>query len=83
MDRAKKATSNPMAALFPDASEFPGMIVKSEMTAMGKTSVTELVSAREEILDASLFKGPEGYSEMKMPKLPGGLKLPEGLKLPK
>ena len=48
MDRIAKSMSNPMSAMFPSYSEFPGMIVKSEMTMMGNTSTTELISAKEQ-----------------------------------
>lgn len=73
MDKASQAMGNPMQALFPSSKDFPGMIVKSEMTTMGKVSTTELVSAKEEPVDAKIFQAPEGYSEMKLPMLPGGL----------
>lgn len=73
MDKSSKAMSNPMTALFPKNSDFPGMVVKSELTMMGQKTSSELVSAVEKTLPAEDFKAPEGYQEMKVPGLPGGL----------
>ena len=73
MDRITKSMSNPMSAMFPNFADFPGMVVKSEMTMMGQLSTTELVSAKEEPVSDAEFKEPEGYKELKMPTLPGGL----------
>ncbi len=72
MDKISKSMANPMAAMFPSATDFPGMSVKSEMTMMGKVTTTELVSAKEESVPADAFKAPEGYTEMKLPMFPGG-----------
>lgn len=71
-DKMGKAMGSPMSGMAPQASDFPGMVVKSEMTMMGKTIVTKLVSATEQDIDAKEFAAPEGYQEMKMPSLPGG-----------
>lgn len=71
-DKMGKATGSLMSSMAPQASDFPGMVVKSEMTMMGKTIVTTLVSAKEQDVDAKEFTAPEGYNEMKMPTLPGG-----------
>lgn len=73
MDRITKSMSNPMSAMFPNFADFPGMVVKSEMTMMGQLSTTELVSAKEEPVSDAEFTEPEGYKELKMPTLPGGL----------
>ena len=73
MDRITKSMSNPMSAMFPNFADFPGMVVKSEMTIMGQLSTSELVSAKEEPVSEDEFKEPEGYKELKMPTLPGGL----------
>ena len=70
-DKLMKAMGNPAAALSPQASDFPGMVIKSEMTMMGKSTVSELVSAKEEKVEDSAFALPEGYQEMKMPAVPG------------
>jgi hypothetical protein len=71
-DKLGKAMGNAMAGLAPQASDFSGMVVKSEMTMMGKNMVTLLISAKEQEVDAKEFTAPEGYSEMKMPMQPGG-----------
>jgi hypothetical protein len=75
MDDMTKAVPNPMQGQVPMNTDFPGMVVKTEMKVkiMGQEieSVTELVSAKEETVDPKDFKAPEGYSEMKMPSIPG------------
>ncbi len=70
-DKLMQAMGNPMAALMPKSSDFPGMVIKSEMKVMGQDAVTELVSAKEEAVADSAFDIPEGYQEMAMPALPG------------
>jgi hypothetical protein len=70
-DKMMKALGNPAAALSPQASDFPGMVIKADMQVMGKSSVSELVSAKQESVDASAFAMPQGYQEMKMPTMPG------------
>jgi hypothetical protein len=71
-DKLMKAMGNPASAFAPQAGDFPGMVIKSEMQVMGKSSVSELVSAKEEAVDAAIFVLPTDYQEMKMPGLPGG-----------
>lgn len=71
-DKLGKAMGSALAGLAPQASDFGGMAVKSEMTMLGKTMKTLLISAKEENVDAGEFLAPEGYSEMKMPAMPGG-----------
>jgi hypothetical protein len=71
-DKLGKAMGNALASLAPQASDFGGMVVKSEMTMLGKTVSTLLVSAKEQEVDAKEFTLPEGYNEMKMPAIPGG-----------
>ncbi|MFO1483482.1 MAG: DUF4412 domain-containing protein [Verrucomicrobiaceae bacterium] len=71
-DKLGKAMGNAMAGLAPQASDFNGMVVKSEMTMMGKSMITLLVSATELDVDAKEFAAPESYTEMKMPAMPGG-----------
>lgn len=66
-DKMMKALGNPAAAFAPQSSDFPGMVVKSEMEMMGKKSVTLLISAKPDPVDESVFKAPDGYQEMKMP----------------
>lgn len=70
-DKLMKALGNPAAAFAPQNSDFPGMVVKSEMAVMGKTSTSELISAKPDPVSDDSFKAPEGYQEMKMPSLPG------------
>ena len=70
-DKLMQAMGNPMAALMPQSSDFPGMVVKSEMQVMGQNAVTELVSAKEEAVEASAFDVPKDYKEVSMPAMPG------------
>lgn len=70
-DKLMKALGNPAASFAPQNSDFPGMVVKSEMSVMGKTALSELVSVNTQDVDEAVFKAPEGYQEMKMPALPG------------
>lgn len=70
-DKLGKAMGSAMAGLAPQATEFNGMVVKSEMTMTGKSMKTQLVSAKEQEVDAKEFLAPEGYTEMKMPMMPG------------
>jgi hypothetical protein len=71
-DQMMKLSSSMGGAGFdPSKIDVPGMVVKSEVnTPVGKMTVT-LVKAKEEPVDDSEFKQPEGYQEMKMPTLPG------------
>lgn len=70
-DKMMKALGNPAASMVPQNSDFPGMVVKSELEMMGKKTASELVSAKQEPVSDDAFKAPEGYQEMKMPALPG------------
>lgn len=70
-DKMMKSMGSPMASLLPQNSDFPGLVVKSEMTIMGKPNVSELISAKQEPVSDDVFKTPEGYQEMKTPGLPG------------
>lgn len=69
-DKLGKAMGSTMAGMAPQATDFDGMVVKSEMTLMGKTVVTTLESVKEQALEATEFTAPEGYTEMKMPTPP-------------
>lgn len=71
-DKLGKTMGSALAGLAPQAADFNGMVVKSEVTMMGKSVSTLLVSAKEQEVDAKEFTAPEGYNEMKMPMLPGG-----------
>lgn len=70
-DKLMKAMGSPAASFAPQNSDFPGMVVKSEMNVMGKSVLSELVSVAKDPVDEAIFKAPEGYQEMKMPTLPG------------
>ncbi len=70
-DKLGKAVGNSMSGLAPQAADFNGMVVKSEVTMTGKSMTTLLVSAKEQEVDAKEFAAPEGYTEMKMPAMPG------------
>lgn len=72
-DKIMKAMGNPQAAFAPASSDFPGVVVKSEMTMMGKTAISEMTSIKEEQLEDSIFAIPADYQEMKLPSLPAGL----------
>lgn len=69
-DKLGKVVGGAAAGLAPQASDFDGMVVKSEMTMMGKSVTSSLVSAKEETLDPAEFVAPAGYNEMKMPGAP-------------
>ena len=59
--------SGPHRNAQPELSRLPGMVVKSETTARGRTVTTSLVSVKLEPVDASLFELPAGYSPWKPP----------------
>lgn len=69
-DKLGKTMGSTMAGFSPQASDFDGMVVKSEMTMMGKNMTTQLISAKEEEVDAKEFLPPQGYNEVKMPGAP-------------
>lgn len=71
-DKLGKVVGGSVSGLAPQASDFNGMVVKSEVTMMGKEVTSLLVSAKEETLDEKEFVPPAGYNEMKMPAMPGG-----------
>ncbi len=70
-DKLGKVVGGSVSSLAPQASDFNGMVVKSEVTMMGKGVTSFLVSAKEETVDPSEFVPPAGYNEMKMPAMPG------------
>ena len=70
-DKLGQVVGKSMAGLAPQASDFDGMVVKSEVTMMGKKVSSSLVSAKEEDVDPKEFAPPDGYNEMKMPMLQG------------
>jgi uncharacterized protein DUF4412 len=69
-DRLGKLMGGSMSALSPQAADFDGMVVKSEVTMMGKSVISSLVSAKEEEVDAKEFVPPQDYNEMKLPSAP-------------
>lgn len=71
-DKIMKAMGNPAATFAPASGDFPGMVVKSELSVMGKAVIGELVSVTEQPVDAAIFTLPVDYKELKMPALPGG-----------
>lgn len=66
-DKLAKAMGNPVANVTPQQTDFPGMVIKSEITIAGKKVLAELVSAKEEPVADSAFEVPAGYQEMKLP----------------
>mgnify|MGYP000355425504 FL=1 len=69
-DKLGKVMGGVVSGISPQASDFDGMVVKSEMTMMGKSVVSHLVSAKEETVAPEEFAPPAGYTEMKMPGAP-------------
>jgi hypothetical protein len=51
----------------PELSPLPGMVIKTQSTANGKTGTVTLVSAKAEPVDASLFELPADYVPWKPP----------------
>ena len=60
--------------LLPSNSDFPGMIVKTEMKTKGKTVTSTIVSVKEEEVDAKQFEIPADYKELPTPVLDPGEK---------
>ena len=69
-DKLGKLVGKSMAGMSPQASDFDGMVVKSEVTIMGKSVNSSLVSAKEETVDPQEFVPPSDYQEMKLPGAP-------------
>lgn len=69
-DRLGKMMGGAVSGMAPQATDFGGMVVKSEMTIMGKSVNSQLISAKEETVDAKEFVPPADYREMKMPGAP-------------
>ena len=69
-DKLGKLLGGAVSGMAPQAADFEGMVVKSEMTIMGKSVNSQLVSAKEEAVDPKEFVPPAGYNEMKMPGAP-------------
>lgn len=69
-DKLGKVMGGVVSGISPQASDFDGMVVKSEMTMMGKSVVSHLVTAKEETVAPEEFVPHAGYEEMKMPGAP-------------
>jgi len=52
----------------PELSILPGMVVKSLVSGSGQSITATLISAKEEMVDASLFQTPANYRELPRPK---------------
>lgn len=70
LEKLASGMANPIMNMGPKPSDFPGLMVRSEIEALGQKVRTELVSVKEGDLDEKLFVAPEGYEEFKMPSLP-------------
>ena len=68
-----KARSGGLGALnknlLPSNSDFPGMVVKTEMKTKGKIVTSTIVSVKEEPVDAKQFEIPADYKELPTPAL--------------
>ncbi len=55
--------------LLPASSDFPGLVVKTEMKTKGKVVTSTIVSVKEEPVDAKQFEIPADYKELPTPAL--------------
>ncbi len=69
-DKFGKLMGGAVSGMAPQASDFGGMVVKSEMTITGKSVNSQLISAKEETVDPKEFVPPADYKEMKRPTAP-------------
>lgn len=70
MDRARAGGLGALNKnLLPANSDFPGMVVKTEMKTKGKTVTSTIVSVKEEPVDAKQFEIPADYKELPTPAL--------------
>ena len=68
MDKARAGGLGAMnKTLVPSPSDFPGMIVKTEMKMKTKTITSTLVSVKEEAVDEKAFEIPGDYKELPTP----------------
>ena len=68
MDKTQSSGVGAMAkGLLPANSDFPGMVVKTEMKTKGKTVTSTIVSVKEEAVDAKEFETPADYKELPTP----------------
>ena len=71
MDKARAGGLGAMnKSMLPANSEFPGMVVKTEMKTKGKTVTSTIVSVKEEPVDAKQFEIPADYKELPTPAFP-------------
>lgn len=55
--------------MLPATSDFPGMVVKTEIKMKQKTITSMIASVTEQPVDAKEFEVPEGYRELPSPEL--------------
>ncbi len=68
MDKARAGGLGALnKSLLPANSEFPGMVVKTEMKMKQKTVTSTIVSVKEEAVDAKQFEIPADYKELPAP----------------
>ena len=68
MDKAQAGGIGALSkSLLPANSDFPGMVVKTEMKTKGKTVTSTIVSVKEEPVDAKEFEVPADYKELPTP----------------
>lgn len=54
--------------LTPKPGDFPGMVMRADLTINGQKVTTHLVSAEEKPVDPALFEVPAGYKELPSPQ---------------
>ena len=68
MDKARTGGLGALnKSLLPANSDFPGMVVKTEMKTKQKTVTSTIVSVKEEPVDAKQFEIPADYKELPTP----------------
>jgi hypothetical protein len=70
LEKLASSMANPIMSMGPKPSDFPGLMICSEIETLGQKVRTEWVSVKEDKLDDKLFAAPEGYEEFKMPQIP-------------
>jgi hypothetical protein len=61
LDKSPSGADNDMN---PALNTLPGMVVRSQVAGGGQTITVALISAKEEVIDASAFQIPANYKEM-------------------
>ncbi len=72
-DEMKKISDASASGFDAAKMDVPGMVVKSEMSTAVGPMTTTLIKAKLEPVAASEFAIPPGYTEMKMPTVPGAV----------